>query len=151
VSVAAGVTEAVPCGRGHGLHIVAPEPSVILSEVGLPCVTCQERVELCPGTMVFGLAFNAKVAGTETVTVCGPVLPPGPVAVIENMVVSLTGITAEADVGSAPESSGTETVGVIVTDVAFSVAHVSVVVWPLFTVLGLTLNWVIVGGTGCAT
>jgi hypothetical protein len=101
--------------------------------------------------MVFGLAFNAKVAGTETITVCGPVLPPGPVAVIENVVVSLTGTTADADVGSAPESSGTETMGVIVTDVAFSVAHVSVVVWPLFTVLGLTLNWVIVGSTGCAT
>jgi hypothetical protein len=101
--------------------------------------------------MVFGLAFNAKVTGTETVTVCGPVLPPGPVAVIENVVLVLTGTTADADVGSAPESSGIEMVGVIVTDVAFSVAHVSVVVWPLFTVLGLTLNWVIVGGTACAT
>jgi hypothetical protein len=31
------------------------------------------------------------------------------------------------------------------------VAPVSVVVWPLFSVIGLTLNWVIVGGTGCAT
>jgi hypothetical protein len=101
--------------------------------------------------MVVGLAFNAKVAGTETVTVCGPVLPPGPVAVIENVVLALTGTTADADVGSAPESSGTDTVGAIVTDVAFWVAHVRVVVWPLFTVLGLTLNWVIVGGTACPT
>ena len=108
-------------------------------------------MELCPGTMVFGLAFNARVTGTETVTVCGPVLPPGPVAVIENVVLVLTGMTADADVGSAPESSGTEMVGVIVTDVAFSVVQIRVVVWPLFTVLGLTLNWVIVGGTGCAT
>ena len=108
-------------------------------------------MELCPGTIVFGLAVRANVTGTETVTVCGPVLPPGPVAVIENVVLVLTGTTADADVGSAPESSGIEIWGVIVTDVAFSVVHVSVVVWPLFTVLGLTLNWVIVGGTGWAT
>ena len=123
----------------------------MVREVGFPFVICQESVELCPGTIVFGLALNAKIMGTETVTICGPVLPPGPVAVIENTVVLLRGTMADADVGSAPESSGTETVGVIVTDVAFSVAHVRVVVWPLFTVLGLALNWVIVGATSCAT
>jgi hypothetical protein len=36
-------------------------------------------------------------------------------------------------------------------DVALLVAHVSVVVCPLFTRVGVTLNCVIVGVTGCTT
>lgn len=105
-------------------------------------------MEDCPGAIVFGLAERASVKGTVTVTVCGPTLPPGPVAVSENVVLELIGTTAEPDVGNAAVSSLTGTAGVIVTDVAFSVAHVSVVVCPLLTVLGLTLNWAMVGGTG---
>ena len=130
----------MPCGRAHGLHTVAPDASVIVREVGLPLVTCHERVELCPGAMVFGLAVNARLTGTDTVIVCGPALPPGPLAVIENDVVALTGTTADPDVGSAPDSSGTGILGLILTEVAFSVAHVRVVVCPLFSVLGLALN-----------
>lgn len=48
-------------------------------------------------------------------------------------------------------SSFTATDGLIVTEVALLVAHVSVAVCPLLTTLGLTLNCVMVGGTGCAT
>jgi hypothetical protein len=140
VLVAAGVTLAVPSGRAQGLHIAAPDPSVILRELGLPYATRHERTDICPGAIVFGLAVKAKSKGTKTVTDWGPALPPGPVAVIEKFVVVLTGITADPDVGSVTESSGIGIVGVIVMEVAFSVAHVRVVVWPLFTVLGLTLN-----------
>jgi hypothetical protein len=140
VLVEAGVTVAVPSGRAQGLHTVAPDPSVMLIEPGLPFVTRQERVEVCPGAIVFGLAVNAKTMGTNTVTDWGPALPPGPVAVIAKFVVVLTGITAEPDVGRVVESSGIGMLGVMVTEVAFCVAHVRVVVWPLFTVLGLTLN-----------
>jgi hypothetical protein len=60
-------------------------------------------------------------------------------------------MTAEPEVGSVVESSGIGMLGVIVTEVAFCVAQVRVVVWPLLTVLGLTLNWVIVGVTGWTT
>ena len=140
VLVEAGVTGAVPSGSAQGLHTAVPDPSVIIRELGLPFVTRQESVEVCPGAIVFGLAVNAKIMGTNTVTVWGPALPPGPIAVIEKFVVVLTGITAEPDVGSVVESSGIGMVGVIVTDVAFCVAQVRVVVWPLFTVLGVTLN-----------
>ena len=97
-------------------------------------------VDVCPGAIVFGLAVKAKTTGTNTVTDWGPTLPPGPVAEIEKTVVVLTGTTAEPDVGSVMASSGIGMLGVIVTEVAFCVAHVRVVVWPLFTVLGLTLN-----------
>lgn len=141
----------VPWGSAHGLHTVVPFASVITTEVGLPLATCHERVELCPGAIVLGLAVRAKLKGTETVTVCGPALPSGPVAVIENCVVVVSGTTADPDVGIAPESSGIGILGVILTEVAFCVAHVSVVVCPLFRVLGLAVNWVIVGGTDCKT
>jgi hypothetical protein len=151
VLVEAGVTGAVPCGRVQGLHTVAPDPSVMLRELGLPFATRQESVEVCPGAIVFGLAVSARTIGTNTVTDCGPALPPGPVAVIAKSVVVLTGMTAEPEVGSVVESSGIGMLGVIVTEVAFCVAQVRVVVWPLLTVLGLTLNWVIVGVTGWTT
>src|SRR6266567_3324495 len=42
-------------------------------------------------------------------------------------------------------------VGVIVIDVALSVAHVSVVVCPLLKNIGLAVNCEMVGVTGCAT
>lgn len=119
VLVAAGVTVAVPSGRAQGLHTAAPDPSVIMRELGVPLATRQERVEVCPGRIVFGLAFKAKIRGTDTVTDCGPALPPGPVAVMEKFVVVVIGITAEPDVGSVSVSSGRGTAGVIVTEVAF--------------------------------
>ena len=86
-----------------------------------------------------------------TVSVCGPALPPGPVAVIEYVVVALTGIVAEPVVGSGPESSPTGRVGVMVIDVALLVAHVTVVVCPALTSVGLALNFVICGGVLAAT
>jgi hypothetical protein len=90
--------------------------------------------------MVFGVAVRVKVNGTDTVTVCGPTLPPGPVAVSENVVFSVTGTTADPEVGNGPVASPSVTAGVIVIDVALVVAQVSVVVCPLFTAVGLTLN-----------
>ena len=78
-----GVTLAVPCGNAHGLHTEVPEPSVTSNEAAVPFVTCQDKVDDCPGAIVFGLAVKVKINGTETVTFCKPTLPPGPVAVIE--------------------------------------------------------------------
>ena len=151
VLVEEGVTMVVPSGSAQGLHTTAPAPSVILRELGLPFATRHASVDVCPGAIVFGLAVKAKTTGTNTVTDWGPTLPPGPVAVIEKTVVVLTGTTAEPDVGSVMASSGIGMLGVIVTEVAFCVAHVRAVVWPLLTVLGLALNWVMVGVTACTT
>jgi hypothetical protein len=86
-----------------------------------------------------------------TVTVCGPALPPGPVAVSEYEVVALTGTVAEPVVGSGPESSPTGSVGVMVMEVAFVVAHVSVVVCPALTAVGFAVNCVIWAGPAVAT
>jgi len=141
----------VPSGNAHGLHTGVPEPSVTSSEAAVPFVTCHDNVEDWPGAIVFGVAVNVKVNGTDTVTVCGPTLPPGPVAVIEYVVLAVTGTTADPEVGSAPVASLSAIAGVIVTEVALVVLQVSVVVCPLFTEVGLALNCVIVGGTGCAT
>jgi hypothetical protein len=58
---------------------------------------------------------------------------------------------AEPDVGSGPVSSVCGIAGAIVIDVAFSVAHVRVVVCPALTLEGLALNFVMVGATACAT
>lgn len=123
-----GVTVADPCGNAHGLHTAFPEASVTVKEVALPFATCHDNVEDCPGVIVLGLAFNMTVSGTETVTVCGPTLPPGPVAVMEYCVVVLTGIKEEPETGSGPESSLPGISGVIVTDVALVVAQVRVAV-----------------------
>lgn len=141
----------MPCGKEQGLQTAAPELSLMVSDEAVPFVTCHDRVAACPGGIVLGLAVNVKTIGTVTVAVCGPTLPPGPLAVIENIVVPVTGTTAVPEVGSGPESSLTAIAGLIVTLVALLVAQVSVIVCPLFTTLGLTLNCVIVGGTGCAT
>jgi hypothetical protein len=80
-----------------------------------------------------------------TVTICGPALPPGPVAVSEYVVVALTGTVAEPVVGRGPESSPTGIVGVIVMEVAFVVPHVIVVVCPALTAVGFAVNCVICG------
>ena len=149
--VAVGVTVAVPCVDEHGLHTALPEASVIVNAVGGPPLICHVSVALCPCVIVLGEAERLSVRGTVTVRVCGPALPPGPVAVIEYVIVALTGIVAEPVVGSGPESSPTGGVGVIVTDVALPVAHVSVVVCPALTSVGSALNFVICGGTLAAT
>ena len=78
-------------------------------------------------------------------------MPAGPVAVIEYVVVALTGTVAEPEVGSGPESSPTGRVGLIVIDVALVVVQVSVVVCPVLTSVGFAVNCVICGGTLVAT
>ena len=93
-------------------------------------------------------AVKLNVNGTLTVTIWGPVVPPGPVAVSENVVIAVSGVTDEPEVGSPLESSGIGTAGVIVTAVALVVTQVRVVVWPPPTVVGLAVNWVICGGVG---
>jgi hypothetical protein len=60
------------------------------------------------------------------------------------------GATAFPDVGKLL-SSGCSTDGVMVTAVAFAVAHVMVVLWPPLTVVGLAVNCVICGAAFCAT
>jgi hypothetical protein len=62
-----------------------------------------------------------------------------------NVVVDITGTTEDPELGSEPVSSVCGTGGVIVTDVAFVVAQVMVVVWPPFTLVGLAVNTVICG------
>jgi len=141
--VAVGVTVAVPWVGEHGLQTALPDASVMVNAVGGPPLICQVRVALCPCVIVVGEAERLNVRGTVTVSVCGPALPPGPVAVMEYAVVALTGIVAEPVVGSGPESSATGRVGVIVIDVALLVAQVSVVVCPALTSVGLALNFVI--------
>jgi hypothetical protein len=98
-------------------------------------------------------AVKLSVNGTVTVTVCGPVVPPGPDAVSENVVVAVSGATDEPEAGSPVESSGIGTAGAIVTAVAFVVVQVSVVVCPPPTVVGLAVNCVICGAGGgvCVT
>lgn len=99
-----------------------------MNDVGVPPVICQLRVTDCPGVIVLGEAENERLSGTVTVTVCGPAVPPGPVAVSENVVVCVIGTTADPDVGAGPESSPSGITGLKVTEVALVVAHVSVVV-----------------------
>ena len=64
---------------------------------------------------------------------------------------AVTGTNEDPDVGSAPVSSGWGMVGLMVIDVALTVAHVSVVVCPLLKNIGLAVNCEIVGATACAT
>ena len=89
---------------------------------------CQVRVADCPDVMVVGEAVRLNVNGTVTVTVCGPALPPGPVAVSEKVVVVLTGVVTEPEVGRVPDSSLLEMDGLTETEVALDVAQVSVTV-----------------------
>ena len=83
VVVAAGVTVAVPRVVEHGLQTELPDPSTSVNEVAVPPVICQLRVADCAGATVLGEAVKLKVSGTVMVTVDGPALPPGPVAVME--------------------------------------------------------------------
>ena len=144
--VAPGVTVAVPCGSVQALHT----PLSIDREVAAPLLTCQVNVACPAAVIVVGDAVKLRVNGTFTVTV--PVtVPPGPVAVRVKTVVVLTGTIDEPDVGSGPLSSIWLTGGLIVTDVAFVVAQVIVVVWPPLNAAGFAVNCVIWGRTACAT
>jgi hypothetical protein len=81
----------------------------------------------CDGGVVLGEAMKLSASGTFTVRV--PVaVPPGPEAVRANTVVALKATIEDPEVGKGPASSFCVTDGVIVTDVAFVVAHVIVVV-----------------------
>lgn len=104
--MAEGFTVAVPCGRAHGLHTVLPEPSFTASEVAVPPVTCQARFADEPGGIVLGVAVRLSVKGTVTVTVAGADVPPGPVAVMVNVVVLGIVVSDDPDVGNGPVSSG---------------------------------------------
>ena len=134
----AGVTVAVPCGSAHGSHT----PLSMESAVAVPPVTCQVNVTAveCPVIIVLGEAFNVSVNGTSTVTLFGVAAPPGPEALMVNVVVEITGTMEDPDVDREPVSSGWGTGGVMVTDVASLVVQVIVVVWPLFTAIGLAVN-----------
>ncbi len=118
---------AVPWVVEQGLHTELPEPSTIESAVGVPPVICHAKVEVCPEVMVVGVAVRLNTKGTVTVTVCGLEVPAGPVAVSEKVVVVLTGVVTEPEVGRAPESSLSEMEGVTETEVALVVVHESVV------------------------
>ena len=69
----------------------------------------------------------------------------------EKVVVVLTGVVTEPEVGRVPDSSLLEMDGLTETEVALDVAQVSVTVCPALTDVGLALNAVICGGTGWAT
>lgn len=130
-----------------------PDPSAIESEVAVPPLTCHASVTAWPDVIVLADAVRLSVKGTVTVTVCGPAVPPGPVAVSEKVVVEVIGVTDDPDVGSPFESSGMGTAGVMVTAVAFVVVQVSVLVCPPPTVAGAAVNCVISGAGGgvCST
>jgi hypothetical protein len=114
-------------------------------------VICQLKVTGVPAAIVAGEALKLSVNGTVTVRLWGVAVPPGPVAEIENVVVLVTGVIADPEVGSGPEPSVCGTAGVIVTAVALVVAQVIVVVCPALNDVGAALNCVICGCTGCAT
>ena len=128
-----------------------PEPSTTVNAVGEPPAICQLSVAFWPGVMLLGDALKLRVSGTVTVTVAGLDVPPGPVAVRENVVVWLIGTTADPEVGGGPESSPSGMGGLNVSEVAFVVTHVSVVVCPALTEVGLAVNWVICGGAAGPT
>jgi hypothetical protein len=69
---------------------------------------------------------------------------------MEKVVVEVTGVMEDPDVGSGPLPS-CKSDGVIVTDVALVVSHVIVVVCPAFNSAGVALKVMICGGTGCTT
>jgi hypothetical protein len=67
------------------------------------------------------------------------------------VVVLLTGGFAVPEVGSVMPSSGLNTGGVMLTEVAFVVTQLIIVVCPALTEVGLAVKDVICGCTGCAT
>ena len=77
---------------------------------------------------MLGDALKLKVSGTVTATVAGLEFPPGPVAVREKVVVWRMGTTADPEGGAGPWSSPSGMGGLNVTEVAFVVTHVKVVV-----------------------
>jgi len=101
--------------------------------------------------MLLGDALKLNVSGTVTVTVAGLEFPAGPAAVRENVVVWLIGTTADPEGGGGPWSSPSGIGGLNATEVAFVVTHVSVVVWPALTEVGLAVNCVICGGAAGPT
>lgn len=150
--VAVGVTLAEPCGSAQGpLHTELPEASVIEIEVAVPPETCHASVAIPPVVIVLGEAVRLNVNGTVTVTVAGAEVPPGPDAVILNVVVLVTGVSDDPEVGNGPVSSVWETAGVIVTEVALVVVQLIVDGCPALTNIGLAVNDVTCGWTGCAT
>ena len=114
---------AVPCGSAQAPHT----PLSIESPVAVPPVTCQVNVTGCPGVIVLGVAVKLSKNGTVTVRFWVAV-PPGPAAVMVKVVVVFRGTTEDPVVDKAPVSSFCATGGVMVTDVAFVVAHEIVVV-----------------------
>lgn len=89
---------------------------------------------------MLGEALKLKVSGTVTVTVAGVEFPPGLVAVRVKVVVWLMGTTADPEGGAGPVSSPSGIGGLNVTEVAFEVSQVKVVVWPALTEVGLAVN-----------
>ena len=132
---------AVPCGSEHEAHT----PLSIVSDGVVPPLTCQLTVAGCPAVIVAGVTLRLSVKGTVTVTVWGAEDPPGPVAVMVYVVVLFTGGFAEPEVGSVMPSSGLKTGGVMLTEVAFVVVQLIVVVWPELTEVGLAVKDVICG------
>jgi hypothetical protein len=65
------------------LHTVLLEESVMTNEVAVPPETCHDNNDDALGAIVVGDAVKLSVKGTVTVRVCGPTVPPGPVAVME--------------------------------------------------------------------
>ena len=141
--VVEGLTFALPFGSAQELQTALS----IESAVGVPPVICQLRVTVVvvPEVIVVGDALRVSVKGTVTVVVWGTALPPGPVALMVNVVVDNTGTMDDHDVARTPVPSVVVTAGVIVTDVALVVAQVIVVVSPPFTVEGIAANCVITG------
>lgn len=139
---------ALPWAIAHGLHTGLPAASVTDSEVAVPPVICQFSVADDPAVMVLGEAVRLNVKGTVTVTVAGADVPPGPVAVILNMVVLVTGVSDDPEAGKGPVSSVWATAGVIVTEVALVVVHAMVEGCPALTNIGLAVKDVTCGGTG---
>jgi len=85
-------------------------------------------VAVCPAVIVAGVTLKLRLNGTVTVSVCGAEEPPGPVAVMVNVVVVVTEGFAEPEVGSVMPSSVGTTGGLMLTEVAFVVAQLMVVV-----------------------
>ena len=152
VVVVAGFTLAEPIGSAHEpLHTELPEASVTDIEVAVPPETCHASVAIVPEVIVLGEAVRLSANGTVTVTVDAAEVPPGPVAVIWNVVVLVMGVTDDPEVGNGPLSSVWATAGVMVTEVAFVVVQLMVEGCPALTNIGLAVNDVTCGLTGCAT
>jgi hypothetical protein len=98
--------------------------------------------------MVLGEAVRLRFNGTVTVTVAGADVPPGPDAVIVKVVVLVTGVSDDPEVGNGPVSSVWATAGVIVTEVALVVVHAMVEGCPALTNIGLAVKDVTCGLTG---